>query len=145
MKFFALLAAAQAIQYVDYRFKPKTYDSNYMWDVVHRDTKSAYDFATANVEKAMKLNPSSGTWPIPPEAPFSNSIGIGLDDDNKRLAAQYRPWEEVVKKGNAAFSDVQVEKALKLIPEPIVINGEVVPVKSNPPTDAPAPMPTKGE
>ena len=114
-----------------------------MWEVVHRDTKSAYDFATANVEKAMKANPSSGTWPIAPEAPLGNAIG--LDNDNKRLAAQYRPWEEIVKKGNAAFSDIQVEKALKLIPEPIAINGKVVPGNLNPPSDAPAAMPTKGE
>ena len=85
MKFFALLAAAQAIQYVDYQYKPKTYESNYMWDVVHRDSKKVYDFATENVEKAMKLNPSSGTWPIAAEAPLGNAMG--LDNDNKRLAA----------------------------------------------------------
>ena len=119
MKFFALLAAAQAIQYVPYQFKSKAPSS--MWDVVQRDSKSSYDFATENVEKEMKANPSSGTWPIPPEPPLGNAMG--LDNGSKRLAGQYSQWEDVVKKGNAAFSDIQVEKAIKLIPEPIVIDG----------------------
>ena len=82
--FFALLAAAQAIQYTDYFFKQKL--PNSMWDVVQRDSKSVYDFATENVEKAMKANPTSGTWPIPPEAPLVNPMG--LDNASKRRADQ---------------------------------------------------------
>ena len=80
-----LISATQAIQYVPYQYKPKTYGTNYMWEVVHRDTKDAYDFATDNVEKAMKVNPSSGSWPIAVEQPMAKSNG--MDNDARRLAA----------------------------------------------------------
>ena len=36
-----------------------------------------------------------------------------------------QPWEQVVKKGNSDFSDKQVAKAVKLIPEPIAIGGKI--------------------
>ena len=87
---------------------------------------------------AMKINPSSGTWPIV-EAPLMTD-STNQDNTAKRLAEKYQDWETVVKKGNAAFSDVQVEKAVKLIPEPIAIDGKVVKA-GNPPSSAPAAMP----
>ena len=139
MKFnFAILlvAGAQAIQYVDYKYAPPKYTIKDMWANVKRG--DVRDFATMNVEKAMKANPSSGEWPIEEAPPMFNSIN--QDNTAKRLAAKYQDWEDVVKKGNAAFSDVQVEKALKLIPEPIAIEGKVV-NPGNPPAKTPDAMP----
>ena len=129
----AALATVSAVQYTDWRAKPIEYDQNEVWKKVKRG--SVHDFTTMNVEKAMKLNPSSGTWPIPEaeEMPESN----GLDNDAKRLAGQYKYWEDVVIKGNQAFTNKMVEKASKLVPEPIVIDGKIV----NPPGNAPMEMP----
>ena len=90
-----------------------------IWSVVKRG--SVRDFADANVEAAMKSNPSSGTFPF---AAAPNHIFEEPKEDKPHYAKQ--PWEYIVKKGNSAFNDVQVEKAVKLIPEPIVLNGKAV-------------------
>ena len=89
-----------------------------MWDVVARG--SVKDFADANVEAAMKRNPTSGTWPI---ATIPEPV-----PEKKEVKPHYwkQPWEFVVKKGNSGFNDVQVDKALKLIPEPIVLDGKAL-------------------
>ena len=99
----------------------------YIWSVVKRG--SVRDFADANVEAAMKRNPSSGDWPVPP-AP------VIPDEAPKEKKPHYwkQPWEFIVKKGNSAFNDVQVDKAIKLIPEPIVLDGKALPA-GNPPMD----------
>ena len=75
----------------------------------------------------MKRNPSSGTWPITP-APDH------IYDPKPEPKPHYRkqPWEYVVKKGNSEFNDVQVDKALKKIPEPIVLDGKAVPSGNSP-------------
>ena len=90
-----------------------------MFDVVKRG--DSRDFADANVEMAMKANPSSGTWPITPVKfePFAPK-------PEPKPHYWKQPWEFVVKKGNSGFNDVQVDKALKLIKEPIVLGGKAV-------------------
>ena len=115
----ALIASTQAVQleYVMYDPNQKLYPP--IWDVVKRGNRA---FADVNVEKAMKANPSSGTWPVAPAPQPPAEV-----DNTPHYEVQ--PWELVVKKGNSAFSNIQVEKALKLIPEPIAVNGEVVPLK----------------
>ena len=99
-----------------------------MWDVVSRGERKVKDFADEQLEAAMKRNPSSGTWPIAkiPEP----------EEPKKEVKPHYwkQPWEFVVKKGNSDFNDVQVDKALKRIPEPIVLDGKAL-KGSNPPDD----------
>ena len=70
----------------------------------------------------MMTNPSSGTWPV---APAPKPPAPAQVDDTPHYAEQ--PWEGVVKKGNSAFNNIQVEKALKLIPEVIAIDGVAIP------------------
>ena len=98
-----------------------------MWDVVARG--SVKDFADANVEAAMKRNPSSGSWPIEP-------VGPDPLDEKPAPKPHYwkQPWEFIVKKGNSAFNDVQVDKALSRIKEPIVLDGKAI-AGANPPMD----------
>ena len=96
-----------------------------IWSVVKRG--DSRDFADANVEAAMKRNPSSGEWPITPVAPDA----VGPKDPPKPHYWK-QPWEFVVKKGNSDFNDAQVDKALKLIPEPIVLGGKALKGNSPP-------------
>ena len=107
-----LLATVSAVQleYNEFEAPPAP-----IWSVIKRG--DVRDFADANVEKAMKANKSSGNWPI------SNAPPDPIYPPKHRLAKDH--WETIVKKGNAAFSDQMVEKALKSIPEPIVIGGKV--------------------
>ena len=114
---FALIASTQAVQleYTNYFAIPPP-----IWDVVKRG--DSRDFADDMVRDAMKRNPSSGEWPVP--------IVRKVYDPTGDLDMHYvkQPWESVVKKGNSEFSDKQVAKAVKLIPEPIVINGKINPM-----------------
>ena len=130
-----LVASASAVKvtYEPYREKPIEYPLSDMWSTVKRG--DVYDFATQNVEKAMKANPSSGNWPIKDAPDLPNSIG--LDDDNKRLMARYVPWETVVKKGtDQAATNANVEAALSRKPEPVMIAGKVVnPANGTPPPE----------
>ena len=113
----ALIASTQAVQleYNDYFATPPP-----IWDVVKRGSER--DFADDQVRAAMKRNPSSGTWPVPVVEKHYDASG----DLDMHYVKQ--PWESVVKKGNSGFSDIQVAKATKLIPEPIVINGKINPM-----------------
>ena len=114
---FAVIASAQAVQleYNDHFATPPP-----IWDVVKRG--SSRDFADDNVRAAMKANGSSGEWPVPIVEKHYDATG----DLDMHYVKQ--PWEQVVKKGNSDFSDKQVAKAVKLIPEPIVINGKINPM-----------------
>merc|ERR1719389_1360848 len=88
-----------------------------MWDVVKR---GAHDFQDLNVEKAMKLNPSNaGSWPI---APVVETSWEKVIEKPPYWAKQ--DWERVVKKGNSAYNDKQVEKAMQLKGEPIRVPSE---------------------
>ena len=115
--FFALMATTQAIKTEYTIYDPDFKLAPPIWSVIKRG--AARDFADANVQKAMERNPSSGEWPIPP-APLPPPV----IDNTPHWAKQ--PWESVVKKGNSEFSDTQVTKALKLIPEVIAIEGKAV-------------------
>ena len=120
MKFtavFALIASTQAVQleYTNFFATPPP-----IWDVVKRGSER--DFADDMVRAAMKTNPSSGEWPVPIVRKIYDATG----DLDMHYVKQ--PWESVVKKGNSDFSDTQVAKAVKLIPEPIVINGKINPM-----------------
>ena len=114
---FALIASTQAVQleYTNYFAIPPP-----IWDVVKRG--DSRDFADDNVRAAMKANESSGKWPVPIVEKKYDATG-DLD-----MHYEKQPWEQVVKKGNSEFSDKQVAKAVKLIPEPIVINGKINPM-----------------
>ena len=116
--FLALIASAQAVKlsqdYVEYgKLAPP------IWSVIKRG--AVRDFADSNVEKAMKANPTSGDWPVAP-APKPTLVEGSADPHYAK-----QPWEGVVKKGNSAFNDLQVEKAMKLIPEPQAVNGVILP------------------
>ena len=89
-----------------------------IWSVVKRG--DVRDFADDNVEKAMRRNPSSGTWPI---ATIPEPAPPKPEDLPPFWFKQ--EWERVVQKGNSAFNDVQVDKALAKIPEPIVVDGKI--------------------
>ena len=120
MKFtavFALIASTQAVQleYTNFFAAPPP-----IWDVVKRGSER--DFADDMVRSAMKRNPSSGEWPVPIVRKIYDPTG-DLD-----MHYEKQPWEAIVKKGNSDFSDKQVAKAVKLIPEPIVINGKINPM-----------------
>ena len=125
MKFITLgmiIAATSAIKVEEgYNLYWEVADLNkpHIWSVVKRG--SVRDFADANVEAAMKRNPSSGSWPIEP-------VGPDPLDEKPAPKPHYwkQPWEFIVKKGNSAFNDEQVDKALKLIPEPIVMDGKAL-------------------
>ena len=102
---------------------PLTYSG--MHDVVKRgDVK---EFADMNVEKAMKINKSSGKWPV---AEVSDLL-----DDIPYHAPAPQYWDAVVKKGNEEFNDKAVDMAMKLKDEPIVINGKIMPASEDPPLD----------
>ena len=133
MKFITLcmlFAATEAINVEEgYNLYWEVSDRNkpHIWSVVKRG--SVRDFADANVQAAMKTNPSSGTWPIDP-APDH----IFRPEVEKKPHYTKQPWEYIVKKGNSAFNDIQVDKALKKIPEPIVLDGKAI-APGNPPMD----------
>ena len=111
---FAVMASTQAVQleYNDYFATPPP-----IWDVIKRG--DSRDFADDNVRAAMKANESSGKWPVPVVEKKYDPTG----DLDMHYVKQ--PWEQVVKKGNSEFSDKQVAKAVKLIPEPIAIGGKI--------------------
>ena len=118
MKFtavFALIASTQAVQleYTNFFATPPP-----IWDVVKRGSER--DFADDMVRAAMKTNPSSGEWPVPIVRKIYDATG----DLDMHYVKQ--PWESVVKKGNSAFNDVQVDKALAKIKEPIVLDGKAL-------------------
>ena len=125
MKFFTLgmLVAATSAINVDegYNLYYEIADRHLppIWSVVKRG--GVRDFADDNVKAAMERNPSSGTWPIVqvPEVP---------DTPPAEPKPHYwkQPWEFVVKKGNSAFNDVQVDKALAKIKEPIILDGKAL-------------------
>ena len=103
-----LLATVSAVQleYNEFEAPPAP-----IWSVIKRG--DVRGFADANVEKAMTRNPTSGEWPIE-EAPK-----LPAEPPKDRLAKDH--WETVVIKGNGAFNDEMVARAVDRIPEPIVI------------------------
>ena len=111
----ALIASTQAValEYTNFLAVPPP-----IWDVVKRG--DSRDFADDNVRAAMKANPSSGEWPVP--------IVVKTWDasNTDKMHYEKQPWEAIVKKGNSAFSDTQVAKAVALIPEPIAIGGKMI-------------------
>ena len=131
MKYFCLsmLVACNAVslEYSPFKLKddpPLTYTG--MTDVVKRgDVK---DFADMNVEKSMKINSSSGKFPVP-------DAHTDLLDEFPMRAPSPIYWDNVVVKGNEDFSNKQVLKAEALKPEPIVINGKIMPPSEEPPLD----------
>ena len=131
MKYYCLsmLVACNAVslEYKPFKLRddpPLTYSG--MTDVVKRgDVK---DFADMNVDKAMKVNPSSGKFPVP-------DFHTDLLDEFPMKTPRLDYWDDVVTKGNEAFTNEQVLKAEKLKPEPIVINGQIVKPRDDPPLD----------
>ena len=115
--FVALIASAQAVHLEYAIYDPEGKLNPPIWSVVKRG--AVRDFADDNVKKAMEANPTSGSWPIAPAPKDIPKI-------EEKPHFEKQPWESVVKKGNSAFSDTQVEKALKLIPEPIAIGGKAI-------------------
>ena len=122
MKYFSvcmlLACSAVSLEYTPFKLKPDpTVTYGDVMDVVKRGSVKA--FADMNVEKAMTINKSSGKFPVP-DAKVE-------EVEEPKIAQGTQNWEFFVKKGNSDFSDTQVEKALDLIPEPIIINGKVMP------------------
>ena len=131
MKYFCLglLVACNAVslEYKPFKLRddpPLTYSG--MVDIVKRgDVK---DFADTNVDKAMKVNPSSGKFPVP-------DFHTDIIDDVPAIPPRLDYWDDLVVKGNEDFTNKQVLKAEALKPEPIVINGQVMKPRDDPPLD----------
>ena len=125
----SMLVACNAVslEYKPFKLRddpPLTYSG--LTDVVKRgDVK---DFADMNVEKSMKINSSSGKFPVP-------DFHSDLLDEFPMKAPPTQYWDAVVIKGNEDFSNKQVAKAEELKPEPIVINGKIMEAREDPPLD----------